>query len=96
MKIQKLAKAAGLLTLMPLARAWWGLDLWNSLFGSEKDEGPIAFRKMNDSENFSDRCRPSDDCWPSESEWDALDEALGGKLLRDVKPYLEPCYNPLS
>ena len=66
------------------------------MFGGDTDEGPIAFRRMNDSENFSDRCRPSDDCWPSESEWDSLDEALGGKLMRDVKPYLSPCRSLFS
>ena len=50
---------------------------------------------MNDSENFSDRCTPTSDCWPTESEWDLLDQLLGGgKLLRDVAPYLAVCRDP--
>ena len=52
-------------------------------------------RLMNDSANFADRCTPSSDCWPSQDEWDELDILLGGKLLRDVEPYLGPCHDPL-
>ena len=60
------------------------------------DQGPdpIAMRLMNDSSNFEDRCTPSSDCWPSEDAWDELNNLLGGKLLRDVEPYLKPCRDP--
>ena len=55
----------------------------------------IAWKLMDNSANFSDKCTPSSDCWPSEDEWDELDILLGGKLLQDVEPYLAPCHDLL-
>ena len=103
MRISKLAFATGMLSQVPQVDAWFGEDIWDWMFGGDSDDGPIAFRRMNDPENFIGRCTPSSDCWPSEEEWDALEHSLAagyqergephGELLRNVEPYLKPCYS---
>ena len=50
-------------------------------------------RRINHTGNFADRCIPSSECWPSDKDWEELNNSLDGKLLRDVKPYLAPCYD---
>ena len=96
MRISTLAFATGMLTQAPTVDAWWGEDLWDWMFGDDSNSIPIALRKWDNSESFQDRCIPSDDCWPSSDEWDQLNQALGGKLLMDVEPVLEPCFNKSS
>ena len=76
MRISKLAFATGMLSQVPQVDAWFGEDLWNWIFGGDSDDGPIAFREMNDPENFNGRCTPSSDCWPTEEDWNALERAL--------------------
>ena len=90
MRVSTLTLAAGVLYQAQQVQAWWGEDLWNWLTGGSS--GPIAMQRMNSSDNFSDRCTPSDECWPSPQEWDDLNTQLNGRLLSDVKPYAEPCY----
>ncbi|KAH8652522.1 hypothetical protein BX600DRAFT_418016 [Xylariales sp. PMI_506] len=39
------------------------------------------------------KCFPGDSCWPSRSEWNALNKAVGGRLVATV-PLGTPCHDP--
>jgi hypothetical protein len=42
------------------------------------------------------RCTPEQACWPVESQWAALNQTVGGKLIKGVPPAAvchEPNYN---
>ena len=84
MRVSSLALAMGVLFQAQQVHAWWGEDLWNWLTGGCSSTSPIAMRIMNDSDNYSDRCRPQDDCWPSTQEWLDLNATLKNRLLLNV------------
>ena len=63
MKFSALALATGVLYQAQQVQAWWGVDYWFWMNNSSSD--PIAMQKLNDPDNYKDRCRPSDDCWPT-------------------------------
>ncbi|KAE8150012.1 hypothetical protein BDV25DRAFT_172486 [Aspergillus avenaceus] len=37
------------------------------------------------------KCTPEDECWPTLTDWAELNDAVSGKLIRNV-PVAEPCY----
>ena len=67
---------------------WWE-DAWDSLTGNDETAD-------NGSDNYSDKCTPSDSCWPSADEWRQLNRDLNGQLLTNVKPYTSPCFEDIE